>query len=439
MKTQALLLIILLAVPGALAATEHQVFVSDPAQDASAPRYGYDYTTSNFVQTVADHYTIRGDENSFHGGGVGLEGKMSYRASYEISATSDGFASKFFVFFSTHDSNANSAAWGSEATGPAFQNGYKFWMHENGGSWVIHLDQVINGGLETLTTASVGDPNNDHLFGFEVNAHTGEMTITRDGVELATTNADADLWAPLFSHWIVGYAGGLTDTSTFIGHPAGATVESTRIYDTDPQPPTFSDLDWVPTVLAANETLQITVTAVDDWDSTLAVELHYTVDGGATQTVAMARSGDSYSGGIPAQPADTVLRFWLDTTDSSDKISRTNTYRFDVGSGDPVVDEGGATGDDNPIIQGTETSASRQSLIIILAGIVAAAFGLFVFQKLGYKRTGVTIMIAAILGAGLALVYVSVDVNGAFASIPPIAWIGTGIVLLGGLAWRFLK
>ncbi len=77
------------------------------------------------------------------------------------------------------------------------------------------------------------------------------------------------------------------------------------------QGPTYRDFGHRPAVPAPEASVEVAVAAADP-DGVAGVTLFYVVDGGAPATVPMtSQGGDRYAAAIPAEPASSVVQFWV--------------------------------------------------------------------------------------------------------------------------------
>ncbi len=81
--------------------------------------------------------------------------------------------------------------------------------------------------------------------------------------------------------------------------------------------PALSRMTHSPVVPAANQAVTISVAAADP-DGVAALTLHYAVNGGSFSSTAMSLNGTGlYVATIPAQPASSIVRFYISATDSA--------------------------------------------------------------------------------------------------------------------------
>lgn len=118
-------------------------------------------------------------------------------------------------------------------------------------------------------------------------------------------------------------------------------------FDSDPRPPTpgqsndqqgplINNRTQTPTLPTGADAVTITVDVTDE-DAITAVELIYTVNGGAAVTLTMSNSGgDTYQAVIPAQASGAAVAYYFRATDSNDNESLnpfnapTGSYSYEV-------------------------------------------------------------------------------------------------------------
>ena len=84
--------------------------------------------------------------------------------------------------------------------------------------------------------------------------------------------------------------------------------------------PDLSGLTHSPVVPDANQAVTVGIDATDP-DGISDLTLFYSVNGGAYQSAAMTQVNGRFTGGIPAQGASSIVRFYVHGTDSSSAIS----------------------------------------------------------------------------------------------------------------------
>ena len=96
-------------------------------------------------------------------------------------------------------------------------------------------------------------------------------------------------------------------------------------------PPVISDVTFSPGGPTPNDAVTVTATVTDN-GMVVSVDLNYLVDGSAS-TVSMTASGDTYTGEIPPQPANSLVSFWITATDDAGGTSSTDTLSYVVYGG----------------------------------------------------------------------------------------------------------
>jgi len=298
------------------------------------------------------------------------------------------------VFFSEYIESApgnNKALEIYNATGATIDmSQYAIWRISNGGDWVEGQGNAVLfsvGMPELLTDLSVGP---------------GEtFTVVNSGADIPTLTAEADVFgttATFFNGddamglaqniagvWtlidVIGEAGPDPGSGWTVNGVANGTVDHTLVrmpeicdpttdwatgqnqwivYDNNTvsyfgshtascgggdTPPAINALQHLPAVPSNLESVTVSANVTDN-SALTAVELVYTLNGGADVTVAMILGvAPSYSAVIPAQATGTVVAYRVEATDDASQttVSSTGTYTVaaagTVDAGDLVITE----------------------------------------------------------------------------------------------------
>ncbi|MCA9264516.1 MAG: lamin tail domain-containing protein, partial [Planctomycetales bacterium] len=159
--------------------------------------------------------------------------------------------------------------------------------------------------------------------------HNHAETTLKDGANYVSINSSLTYEISFRAKWLSGsdqlhsrlYFNRLPLTSHLARSENWGTPGLANSTAVDNIGPTYSNLLHGPTVPAENQDIRISVNA-DDPDGIQQMLVYYAVDGGAFSTVSMTTSGNGeYVGVIPGQPAESIIQFYVEGTDSRGAVS----------------------------------------------------------------------------------------------------------------------
>lgn len=424
----------LFLVPTVAAQNYQTVFSAHP----QATDFGYDYVEQAFFEgggggdSIEEPcYVMYGQDGDFAYLGKALDGGDHYRVAFSIEAASEGATSGFAAAFSFVDAVPSATSKGDGDETAAFADSVKVKFREDDNNWRIHVTEVVSGDETTVgSVVTQSGTNTKHLYFLEVDA-VEQVVRVLDASEIPLIEESTSHAGAIHSQWFVAWRYGnyFADARTCVDDDA----PSTEIRDYTDDPPTVGDVVASPSVVEAGQSVSVQAPVTDDYgvDSVL---LYYTINGGGANEATMSQSGTEYTGTIPGQSADTVVRFWVEATDDAGQVAESAEFTYTVASGEGIGQVQEPTGNGGANL---DADTGRSLLYAFLIAVAGVGLGILILAVAKNKVLGTAVMVAGLLG-GLAYgLYATVD----WGQVPAYAYAAGALIVaaVALYAWRAKK
>lgn len=202
--------------------------------------------------------------------------------------------------------------------------------------WAWNADETAHAFDEETNTVAIGDCEDMAFLGATIYMGAGFDTA----LVLTDSHVALLIWLPEYPNANVYWdildgrgEGWIWVEATGGSNPLGWTPPDFNdgYWDAYPLNTLISSVDYSPDNPEKDEDVTVTATIALESDQINKVVLSYSVNGGSTRTVQMARSGSAYRGTIPGQSTGTTVEFQIKVTDTDGYVTESGVYSYDVG------------------------------------------------------------------------------------------------------------